>query len=805
MKDTNQLLVLLVGMGGAIGTTFATGLGLAGKDGEMGLMTEAGPIKRLQLPFINSERITLSGWDLENRDLYQIASTLGIVPNKVLRRSKRFLSTLTPRMGYTKALDFQKWLRDESVEMQAHIKDVQADNVIMVNLLPTEPSSIQIDGSVDWEGLHEISLNSPGVTLSRLYFRLAIELGAHFINFTPNHAEISALCHMAERKKILFCGRDGKSGQTFLKTVVAPALMKRNFHIEGWYSTNLLGNKDGLALSDPDVLATKQASKSHCLEEMLGYAPGKSGEKVYGHQVHIHFYPPRGDAKESWDSVDFKGYLGEGMQLKINWLGKDSILAAPMILDLVRVMDLASRREHIGLLEQLAIFFKSPLTLEEPSIHEFSRQYDILIHLLEQLAQPKPEGGAGEWLGLIKTYSQSLAGLYMHASENLQPYAAHLATALRAGNRYSLQANEDMEKSDIYFANDKPLVEIKRRLIESLKQLLDCSWLTLAPISGLHASDLCISGLVKPQEKVLAVSFQQGGHPSLEQIIESYGADVHWLPFNDEQLIDVPELIKMVKYLHPSMVLLDISDSLRAQDASFVSRLPQDCLKVYDCSQTLGLIIGEALPNPLNQGFDIIISSTHKTFPGPHKALIATKRPELGMLLEETSLKKVSSDHTDHTLALSVALHEFLPIAKFYAHQCQSNARAFAAALAKAGLAAVTEVPLDTHQVWIRFNSDHAAKRAFQKLESAGIYTNLRKLPFNYGWGLRVGVHEATLLGFKETDFLLLANLFQRVITGKTEANRINQELLVLIDSAQQLMPDNSPLANQIKSMFPKL
>lgn len=803
MKTTNHLLVLLVGMGGAIGTTFAAGLGLAGKDGEIGLMTEANPIKQLQLPFITSERITLSGWDIDNRDLYQIASTLGIVPDKVLAKTRRFLSTLKPRAGYTKKFNLKKWLQDESAEMKAYIERVQADNVIMVNLLPTEPSSIQGEGSIDWIGLHEISIDSPGVTLSRLYFRLAIELGAHYVNFTPNHAEIEALCKMAEQKGILFCGKDGKSGQTFLKTVIAPALMQRNFNIEGWYSLNLLGNKDGLALSNPDVSATKQASKSHCLEEILGYTPGKPDEKAYGHQVHIHYYPPRGDAKESWDNIDFNGYLGEGMQLKLNWLGKDSILAAPMILDLVRIMDIASRRERSGPFEELAVFFKSPLTLKRPCTHEFSRQYDQLVNVLKQFTQTKPEGEAAEWLACVKACSsKGRNGLYMHASENLQPHAARLVSALSSSNRYSLLEDEDMEKSDIYFANNNPLIEIKMGLVQSFKKLLDCSWASLAPLSGLHATDLCISGLVKPKEKVLAVSFQHGGHPSLEQIVESYGAMVHWLPFDNKHLIDVPMLLNMVANLQPSMVILDISDSLRAQDLSFISKLPKDCIKVYDCSQTLGLVLGEALPNPLNVGFDLIISSTHKTFPGPHKALIATKRPELGDQLEQTSLKKVSSDHTDHTLALAVALYEFMPIAKTYAKQCQLNARSFAAALTKYELDAVAEVPLDTHQVWIRFNSDDAAKHAFQDLESSGIYTNLRKLPFNYGWGLRIGVHEATLLGFKEADFDLLASLFRQAITDETDAKRINQELLALMNSLKPLMPDDSPLACHIKSMF---
>ncbi len=167
-------------------------------------------------------------------------------------------------------------------------------------------------------------------------------------------------------------GEDGKTGQTLLKTVLAPAFAIRELRVEGWFSTNILGNNDGLVLNDPASNKTKVLSKQSVLDDILGY-------EVEDHQVHIHYYRPRGDAKEAWDNIDLVGFLGERMQLKLDFLCKDSILAAPLVLDLVRLLDLAHRRGDRGIQKQLSLFFKSPYHQEsERPVHDLFKQHDLL-------------------------------------------------------------------------------------------------------------------------------------------------------------------------------------------------------------------------------------------------------------------------------------------------------------------------------------------------------------------------------------------------------------------------------------------
>ena len=163
-------------------------------------------------------------------------------------------------------------------------------------------------------------------------------------------------------------GKDGKTGQTLIKTVIAPALRARALHVDGWFSTNILGNSDGLALDDPQSLASKLGTKKSVLDQILGYP-------VEDHIVMIHYYRPRGDDKEAWDNIDITGFLGQRMQLKINFLCKDSVLAAPLAIEIARCLDLAQQRAQGGVQEQLGLFFKMPQTADgaEP-VHAFNEQ-----------------------------------------------------------------------------------------------------------------------------------------------------------------------------------------------------------------------------------------------------------------------------------------------------------------------------------------------------------------------------------------------------------------------------------------------
>ena len=789
-------LLMVAGLGGAIGTTLAAGLAVPKRENKLSLMTEAAPIKSLGINFIGSERITLGGWDIDQRNLYDAAVELGIVPLHELERARRYLSSIKPRPGITKKFDYKEWFEREVKQILTHADQIQARAIVILTLLPTEPISQQEAISVEWKNIEALTLDTPGVTLSRIYFKLAIELGAHYVNFTPNIAETHQLREMALSKGTVYCGRDGKSGQTFLKTVLAPAFSQRNLMINGWYSTNLLGNKDGLALADPVVSETKKQSKSKCLEEILGYAPGAAEGTAFGHQVHIHYYPPRKDAKESWDNIDFSGYLGEEMQLKLNWLGKDSILAAPMAYDLVRIVELAARTGFRGMLEEVSIFFKSPLSEFTCPTHAFSHQFDILVKKLRYLQQLCCHSADDPWVMIAEASGQQRpSGIYMHASENMVPRSARLAEALDAGGRYSLKPSGEFEKNDIYFANNAPLQLIKENLVARLKEVLSSYWVSVSPLSGLHAADICFSALVKSGDHVLAVSIEHGGHPSIAPMLCTAGATVHWIPFNSDQTIDVKGLKVLLEEVRPSLMVFDISDALREQDLEFIKEVKGEVKVIYDVSQTLGLIMGKAIGNPLAKRADVIVGTTHKTFPGPHKAIIATNDQLIAQRIEEVLAKKVSSDHTDHILGLSAALQEFLPVAKAFSNQCRVNVRRFAANLVKHGTSVVRDVPLDTHQVWVTFPSAPEAQNAYQVLEEGGIFTNLRKLPFGYGWGLRIGLQEITLRGFREEEVDHLAELFHAAISGDSLPTETRDRVATIQRSVEPMMNENSSLS----------
>ena len=252
----------------------------------------------------------------------------------------------------------------------------------MVNLASTE-RYIEVDDVHRTLAAFEAGLDAsdPRISPAMKYLYVACQLGIPHCNFTPSLSKIPALEELAERRGVPIAGEDGKTGQTMLKSVLAPAFAIRQLHVEGWFSTNILGNNDGLVLDDPASCKTKVTSKMKVLDDILGYQVGGS------HQVHIHYYKPRGDAKEAWDNIDLVGFLGERMQLKIDFLGKDSILAAPLVIDLVRLLDLAKRHEERGIQRQLSVFFKAPYhTIGERPQHDLFKQHDMLEAWLAKVA-----------------------------------------------------------------------------------------------------------------------------------------------------------------------------------------------------------------------------------------------------------------------------------------------------------------------------------------------------------------------------------------------------------------------------------
>ena len=217
------------------------------------------------------------------------------------------------------------------------------------------------------------------------YTIAAVECGIPVVNFTPNCVELPAVISAAVDQTVPLIGRDGKTGQTYLKVVLASALKARNLEIDGWYSLNILGNADGANLMDPDRAAGKVANKTDLLTDILGYAPGGQYDAP-AHKVRIDYYPPRGDAKEAWDVIDFKGIFGLPMSMRINLIGRDSILAAPMVLDLARWAAALKLSGRGGQVPELGFFFKKPSGDFPPLT--FQDQLSALNALAEECRRP---------------------------------------------------------------------------------------------------------------------------------------------------------------------------------------------------------------------------------------------------------------------------------------------------------------------------------------------------------------------------------------------------------------------------------
>jgi len=301
----------------------------------------ATPQALLSEPYVDShqlarfEDMVVAGWDPRGEDLFVSAGRHRVIEPHQLEPVRKELASLQPFRGRVSAAQL---VRDIHRFRRQH----QLEQVVLVNLTPTGANAA-----------------------SRQFARAANATGCPFLNFTPND------CAETRLTAIPYAGRDGKTGQTWFKSVLAPALHARGLRITGWFSTNLLGNEDGKVVGDPVKGAAKIRDKTRLLREMLGYDPF--------HKVQINYYPPRGDSKESWDNIDFEGFLGLPMQIKVNQLYRDSILAAPMCLDLARFLALAQRRGATGPQPWLSLYFKAPYATR---IHDFAKQERALLDYL---------------------------------------------------------------------------------------------------------------------------------------------------------------------------------------------------------------------------------------------------------------------------------------------------------------------------------------------------------------------------------------------------------------------------------------
>ncbi|XZF15152.1 inositol-3-phosphate synthase [Chitinophagaceae bacterium MMS25-I14] len=404
---TGKLGVLIPGLG-AVATTFIAGVeaikkGLAQP---VGALTQMGSIrlgKRTEnrypmikdfVPLAGLNDIVFGGWDVYDDNVYEAAVNAKVLEPALLHSIKEELQQLKPMKAvfdheYVKNLDGNN-IKEETNKWElakALMKDIEdfkannnCDRLVMVWCASTEKYLELSDIHQTIEAFEAaLKANDERISPSMIYAYAAIRMGVPFANGAPNlTCDIPALIDLAKELQVPIAGKDFKTGQTLMKTIVAPGLAARALGIRGWFSSNILGNRDGLVLDDPDNFKTKEVSKLSVLEEIL---QPEINPDLYGelyHKVRINYYPPHGDNKESWDNIDIFGWLGYQMQIKINFLCRDSILAAPIVLDLALFMDLASRAGMSGIQEWLSFYFKSPQTAPE-----LKPEHDIFKQLIK--------------------------------------------------------------------------------------------------------------------------------------------------------------------------------------------------------------------------------------------------------------------------------------------------------------------------------------------------------------------------------------------------------------------------------------
>jgi myo-inositol-1-phosphate synthase len=405
-----KLGVMIPGMG-AVATTFVAGVEAVRKGfaAPIGSLTQMGTIrlgKRTDarspkinefVPLAGLRDLVFTGWDIFEDDMHAAASKAGVLDRELLNRVKPFLSSIKPRKAvfdrnYVKRLDGPnvkkgKNKMDLAEQVRADIRDFKkssgASRLVTIWCGSTETF---IEPGPAHQSLKTfekaLTRNDEAIAPSMIYAYASLTEGVPFANGAPNlTVDIPALHELSRHNQAPICGKDFKTGQTLIKTILAPGFKARLLGLSGWYSTNILGNRDGEVLDDPGSFKTKEESKLGVLEHIL---QPRLYPELYGnifHKVRINYYPPRGDNKEGWDNIDIFGWLGYPMQIKVDFLCRDSILAAPIVLDLVLFLDLAQRTSNlkgIGIQEWLSFYFKSPMTA--PGLYP---EHDLFIQMMK--------------------------------------------------------------------------------------------------------------------------------------------------------------------------------------------------------------------------------------------------------------------------------------------------------------------------------------------------------------------------------------------------------------------------------------
>ena len=412
-----RLGVLTPGLG-AVASTFITGVlaaraGVAVPIGSLSQLAHIrlgerdegrNPLIRELVPLADLDDLVFGGWDPISPNALEAARTAGVLDERDLGRVSGELEGVVAM----DAVFDQRWvskLNGTRVKQaanswdlaQALIADIErfrtehdCDRLVMVWCGSTEayqePSAVHASMEAFEEGLRRSDEN---ISPSQIYAYAALVSGVPFANGAPNlSVDVPAMLELAERNQVPIAGKDFKTGQTLMKTMIAPGLKARMLGLRGWYSTNILGNRDGEVLDDPENFKSKEVSKLGVLDTI--FEPDVYPE-LYGeidHVVRINYYPPRGDNKEGWDNIDIVGWLGYPMQIKVNFLCRDSILAAPIVLDLALFLDLAARAGKSGVQEWLSVYFKSP----QPA-GDLRAEHDLFIQ------QTKLKNTLREWMG----------------------------------------------------------------------------------------------------------------------------------------------------------------------------------------------------------------------------------------------------------------------------------------------------------------------------------------------------------------------------------------------------------------------
>jgi myo-inositol-1-phosphate synthase len=406
-EPKGKLGILLVGMGAVSTTTIAGVLAIRrGLAKPIGALTQMGTIrlgKRTDgrsplikdfVPLASLDDIVFGGWDIFDENAYEASKTAGVLEKDLLDQVRPELEAIAPMPAvfdrrYVKRLDgpnvkkgkTKKDLADQLIEDMRRFKEANGcDRLVMVWCGSTEVFMTESPAHATLQSFERaLEANDDTIPSSMIYAYAAIKEGIPYANAAPNlSADIPALLELADQTGSPLCGKDLKTGQTLIKTIIAPGLKSRLIGVNGWYSTNILGNRDGEVLDDPESFKTKEESKKSVLDYILQPNLYPELYKDLCHVVRINYYPPRGDNKEGWDNIDIFGWLNYPMQLKINFLCRDSILAAPIVLDSALFLDLAKRAGMSGIQEWLSFYYKSPM--HAPGLYP---EHDLFIQLMK--------------------------------------------------------------------------------------------------------------------------------------------------------------------------------------------------------------------------------------------------------------------------------------------------------------------------------------------------------------------------------------------------------------------------------------